>query len=267
MKRDGNFLNEEQPFKKHQKDQLNHSILEPKINLSVYGCLWGAICGDAIGIRYTNCNNFNNKLDKDIIKYKQLEVLGGGHYMYIQGQFGWCTELILTQLFSIIINNGIYDETIAAKLYVDWFNSTPKGVDNSISKSFTKDIFRQEQILDYNQIVKNSDYRNFDSYSCGFLIRSIITGIYCYVKNINDEDTLKISTKDCIITHSNSDCINMYYILVHTIKSILLYNLDKLKIDKSQSDLDKNLLFKNLLNIASINNIKILKASLISPIL
>lgn len=253
MKRDGNFLNEEQPLKKHQKN----NDLYPKMNLSIYGCLWGAICGDAIGIRYTNWNNVNDKINKDIVKYNQLEVLGGGHHMYIQGQFGWCSELILTQLFSIIINNNIYDETIATKFYIDWFNSTPKGIDNSITKSFTKDIFRPEQIFDYNQVVKNSDYRNFDSYSSGFLIRSIITGIYCYVKNINDEDTLKISTKDCIITHSNSDCINMYYILVHTIKILLL---------NSQSDLDKKILFKNLLNIASINNIKILKASLISPI-
>lgn len=231
--------------KKNDNDDTN-----VKVNLNVRGAIWGAICGDVIGYRY-KFKNSADKLKKDLEKSLSnlshiifvegnfhkgflhkgvLDVLGGGNYKLNEGQLGSLSEIMITLLYSIVINNKNYHPVIASRYYSIWYESEPKIMDSCIKNAFEIGNSLDPETI-YGKIMKNSDTLNFDNKTGSFLIRCIpLTILYYYFfNNTSFSKFIEYITLDCKITHPNIDCINIALVFGYAI-FLALKGVDKKEI-------------------------------------
>lgn len=180
------------------------------------GLLFGGLVGDAYGSRYEFqlSDKVKNNLEKD--NY-QIELKGGGPFNLKPGQITDDSELALALANSLKGNNGIYDKNITVKYYIKWFKSNPFDIGNTIRMAL-EDASNLEDVIEN---VKN----NVNSLSNGCLMR--IWPLLYYYYDKSDEEINKAAIDDCILTHTNPECIKSCVLYCKILKTALKTNSKK----------------------------------------
>lgn len=216
-------------YKKKYQDQKKHikrissTIDEDKLK----GCIWAALCGDALGSRYEFLDGYQaSKLINNDIKDNKLDILGDGPFKVLPGQYSDDAEMTLSLLQSLITTSK-YNQDDVAKHYIDWYKSVPIDIGKTIKNSLhTRQISK-----DKNDMINNSMYLNNYSLSNGVLMRITPIAIYSVVKYLTNEELRTIVNLECDLTHPNIIIKDAVFIYCLAIKYIIL-NYDKEKLYK-----------------------------------
>ncbi len=179
-----------------------------------YGSILGSLIGDSLGARYEFNPNYKEQIKTDM-KNNFLDILGGGIWNLLKGQFTDDSELTLTLVKSLIEAKTI-NQDIIAKNYNLWYNSNPFDIGITTKKCFSKKIC-DEMILSAKQIdIESLNKYNDNNLSNGFLMRITpiaiyISGYIYKIKIINDIQFNKIKELirlDTSLTHSSNQALD-----------------------------------------------------------
>lgn len=174
------------------------------------GLLFGGLAGDAFGSRYEFKSAEHVKMELKNDKY-QAELLGGGPFMLEPGQITDDSELALTLIHSLKVNSGLYNQSLAAKYYIEWFKSEPFDIGNTMRRALTN-------ASDLTDLLDNSK-NNISSLSNGSLMR--IWALLYYYYNKTDKELEMAVIEDCKLTHPNHESIELCILYSRILKYVM----------------------------------------------
>lgn len=202
----------------------------------LYGCIYGAIVGDAIGARYEFLESRKAK-EQVAVDFKDgITILGGGWLKIQAGQITDDSELMLS-LLSSIAELKTYDQEHVAQKYILWYKTEPIDVGKTIKNSLSTRVDSKDSkdMIDISREVNSSSLSN------GVLMRIAPIGILSYT--LSSKDIRSIVSDECDLTHPNPVIKEAAFIYCLCIK-YLLKKLDTME------------LMQKLINKAQIPSVK-----------
>ena len=176
------------------------------MNARIENCIYGVLCGDALGGRYEfnkNLTKLHEKLDKDIAEHNGLQILGGGIMTLNPGQTTDDSEMTVALAWSLGRMKGYNRENIFQH-YLMWHQSRP--IDQGIATKMA--FFCANNIYD---MLRNALTHNTNSLSNGCLMRCAPLGILGAQLSVSEglstdersgsEKMLEACKKDCELTN------------------------------------------------------------------
>jgi len=177
-----------------------------------FGCIIGAMCGDAIGVP------LEFKRDVNLEKAKEcLRLPGGGPFKLGKGQVTDDSELALCLAAGLVEGNGVLDLNKIGGMYHQWFLSRP--FDIGIT---TRTAFKNANNVvgnDHANVIRESSLKSINSQSNGGLMR--ITPLCVWTSKLTKEEIIKAVREDTRLTHPNKTAQNVSIAYVYTINHLL----------------------------------------------
>lgn len=190
---------------------------KPAYNMvRIYGAIYGACVGDAIGLRYEFLEKFEavDQVTKDLLTNKgitSLPLLGGGPFSAKPGQISDDSEMALCLLRSLS-EYGYYNQADVAQKYIHWYNSEPIDIGKTIGRA----LFMRKPSKNNIDMTTNAREFNSSSLSNGVLMRICPLGIFAL--KISNQDLKKFVEEESDLTHPNPIIKEAAYILCLAIK-------------------------------------------------
>lgn len=154
----------------------------------------GSMVGDALGTTLEFCKG--DEAREILKKYSNFKdgLVGGGPFNVVPGQFTDDTELGLANMV-VMINNGKYDQNLAAQSYHQWFKSKPFDIGTT-----TRNALCHKSAKEMMDAAKNI---NYSSMSNGFLMR--LPGLIALHHDKKPEYLVQAVKLDTMLTHGNPE--------------------------------------------------------------
>ncbi|MEX2425576.1 MAG: ADP-ribosylglycohydrolase family protein [Thermomicrobiaceae bacterium] len=142
------------------------------------GCLFGQLIGDALGslVEFQSPDQISSRYPGGV-----RDMHDGGTWNTIAGQPTDDSEMALA-LARSIVENGRYDQNAAREAYIDWLNSGPFDIGNTVRAGL-------------------QGTPNYESQANGALMRISPLGIF--TSGIDEDRTARYAREDAWITHPN----------------------------------------------------------------
>ncbi len=206
--------------------------------------LYGFVIGDAIGVPI----EFEDR--KKLMSNLVTSMLGYGSYDVPEGTWSDDTAMTLATMDSIIKQNGNINYNDVADRFCNWLNNAEYTGTNEV---FDIGITTKYALMRYWSDKSDATKCGGTSVSengNGSLMRMLPIALYCYYKNLKDNEILDIVRKASSITHAHEISIMGCYIYVRYI-IFLLYGKDKLTAYGMVKCLDYNIFSKETNDIYS----------------
>eukprot|EP00347_Sterkiella_histriomuscorum_P010363 403376591 len=187
-------------------ESLNQQSQSQNIDLildKAYGCIMGALLGDASGTYL----EFSSKLIDDKSVKLSMSMPGGGPHKTAPGQISDDGELTISLLNGLIKStkspdlpgSGMLNLKEHVRMYGKWIQSKPFDIGATIRASFFKcDINNPNP----ERVIKSATKgKSATSQSNGSLMRITPLAVWC--RNLIDEDVIKAAKLDTSLSHSN----------------------------------------------------------------
>ena len=219
----------------------------------VRNSLIGFAVGDAIGVPI----EFEHR--EKLLENPVTKMLGYGSYSVPEGVWSDDTSMTLATIDSIIKNNGINYNNMA-DCFINWIDNADYTATNEV---FDVGITTRYALVRYTNNKLDATKcggESFNENGNGSLMRMLPIALYCYYKNVNDDELYDIVRNCSAITHAHEISIMGCYIYTNYLLSILngldkiesynlLKNIDYQKHFKKESmDVYKELLEDNIQN-------------------
>jgi len=179
-----------------------------------FGCVLGAMCGDAIGVPV----EFQTVVS--IAKAEKcLTLPGGGPFGLGPGQVTDDSELALCLAEGLVRGKGVLDLDRIGEMYHKWYLSPP--FDIGIT---TRTAFKNAQNVgsgSHARVIRESALKSYTSQSNGGLMR--ITPLCVWTSKLTMNEIIKAVREETRLTHSNETAQNVSIAYVYTINHLLNY--------------------------------------------
>jgi ADP-ribosylglycohydrolase len=179
----------------------------PPSHSAGYGAIVGALVGDAAGgvLEFLGRRPMRNDVDR------ALNMPGGGVFGLAPGQITDDGELTLSLLRALAERDGDYDQSLAARYYVDWANSEPFDIGMATSSALRVQGY---QLNDPASVVSRAARQNnLESKANGALMR--ITPLAVASARVSEQQAIEWAMADARLTHPHMTCCatNAAYVL------------------------------------------------------
>jgi len=175
------------------------------------GCIFGALCGDAIGA-YLEF--------KALITTKDIETAftlpGGGLHKIGKGQITDDSELMLCLGHGLSETKGQLNLNKIAEYYGKWVKSRPFDMGSTIRNALPKAV---DMKVHQARMVRSGAKRSTMSQSNGALMR--IAPMCIFVSKMERDDLIKAVTEETKLTHPNQVAIDVSIAYAYTIRYLL----------------------------------------------
>ena len=182
--------------------------------------LFGFAIGDAIGVPIEF--ESRNKLMNNPV----TSMLGYGSYDVPEGTWSDDTAMTLATMDSIIKTNGCINYNDIADRFCNWLNNAEYTATNQVFDIGITTKYSLMRYWDNKTDATKCGGTGVNENGNGSLMRMLPIALYCYYKNLKDEEILKIVKDVSSITHAHERSIMGCYIYVRYIM-FLLYGKDK----------------------------------------
>jgi len=188
-------------------------ISEDEFTKLAFGCILGAMCGDAIGVPV--------EFETNVIKPEKaracLTFPGGGPFGLGPGQVTDDSELALCLAEGLVQGKGVLDLDKIGAMYHKWYLSPP--FDIGIT---TRTAFKNARTVgsgSHAKVIRESALKSHTSQSNGGLMR--ITPLCVWTSKLSREEIIRAVREETRLTHSNETAQNVSIAYVYTINYLL----------------------------------------------
>ena len=165
------------------------------------GCILGAFTGDAAG---AFLEFYHKQISKEDVK-NALKFPGGGVLMVEPGQFTDDSEMAMCLMHGLIEGNGVVDQSIIAKWYLDWYKSPPFDIGYTTKCAMRSIEIMIEQQGTLEECINSINEYNKKSQSNGCLMRTTPLAVFCH--KLDDIQIYECTKKDVNLTHTHEIAI------------------------------------------------------------
>ncbi len=197
-----------------QDIQLAKNSSSPEIFKDLaYGCVIGALCGDAIGVPVEFEKNVSLEKARNCLKLP-----GGGPFHLGKGQITDDSELALCQAAGLVQGNGVLDLNKIGGMYHKWYLSPPFDIGIATKTAFQN---ARNAVFGDNHanLIRESSLKSINSQSNGALMR--ITPLCIWTSKLSLPEMMKAVREETRLTHPNKTAQNVSIAYVHTIHHLL----------------------------------------------
>ena len=178
---------------------------------SAKGCIFGALCGDAIGAFLEF---------KAIITSKDVETAftlpGGGHHKIGKGQITDDSELLLCLAHGLAESKGVLNLNKIAEYYGKWVKSCPFDIGATTRNALPKAV---DMKTHQARLVRLGAQNSLSSQSNGSLMR--MTPLCIWTSRLSKDDLIRAITEETKLTHPNQSAIDVNIAYAFTIQHLL----------------------------------------------
>ncbi len=206
-----------------------------------FGCIIGAMCGDAIGVPV----EFKRDVSLDQADWC-LRLPGGGPFKLGKGQITDDSELALCLAEGLVQGKGVLDLNQIGGVYHEWYLSRPFDIGITTRTAFknAKNMIANKKHAD---VIRQSSLGSEKSQSNGGLMR--ITPLCVWTSKLTKEEIIKAVREETRLTHPNRTAQNVSIAYVYTINYLLNHPGDY----KNAYEECKDLVFNRLKDNEIIN--------------
>jgi len=176
-----------------------------------YGCVIGAMCGDAIGVPV----EFEEHVSPEKAR-KCLTLPGGGPFYLGKGQITDDSELTLCQAAGLVEGKGVLDLNKIGGMYHKWYLSPPFDIGIATKTAFQN---ARNTSTNHAHVIRSSSLKSINSQSNGALMR--ITPLCIWTSKLSLPEMMRAVREETRLTHPNKTAQNVSIAYVHTIHHLL----------------------------------------------
>jgi len=209
-------------------------ILIPQDGFSdqAFGCVIGAMCGDALGVPVEFRNQVTLQQAEECLRYP-----GGGPFRIGRGQITDDTEMALSLAHGLVQGKGIFDVNKIAGMYHEWYKSNPFDIGITTRNALCDP---PSSTGEHAKVIRNGALRSAGSQSNGGLMR--ITPLCVWSSKLSQQDLIKAVREDTRLTHPNVTAQNVSIAYVYAINHLLNHPGENLEAYEKCKDLVINVL-------------------------
>lgn len=167
---------------------------------AIYGSVFGALIGDAIGGVLEFMGRIPTKNEVQIA----MDMPGGGVFNLAPGQFTDDGEMTVALLNSLAMSEGSYLVSHVAKAYCSWERSKPFDIGMATASALSEDPYDESSDPLELKVERQAAKYNSASKANGSLMRAAPLGVIA--TGLSLEDSIEVARKDARLTHPNETC-------------------------------------------------------------